>query len=456
MKKDHATRMGTTNITKLLISFSIPTIVGMLVNALYNVVDRIFLGQVVGNNAIGGVYLAFPFMIIAMAFAMLIGFGGNALSSIELGRGNREKSEAILNNSLVLLFFTGVALSILMKLFMKPLLLFFGGSEGLLPYAESYLSVLVYFMPVHLVQFGLNAFTRGEGNPVISMGTTLIGAIVNTVLDYVFIVKWDWGVAGAAWATGIGMTCSFLWVMQYFTIGSSNLKLYFPTKLEPSLILPSLRLGTSNFGMQLVSSFITIVYNVKLQAYGGDFAVATMGIVQSIAMLVFMPVIGLNQGAQPIMGYNYGARNYARVRKTLRTAAFLATGYMTIMWATIELWPESYISIFGSEGAGMDAMRFAVRAYYAMIPFTGSQIISASYFQATDQPALSLATSLSRQLIFLLPLIYLFSALWGLEGIWIATAVADFLSFVVTMALVKRDQQRIDRLEALNLERVIA
>ena len=456
MKKDHATRMGTTNITKLLISFSIPTIVGMLVNALYNVVDRIFLGQVVGNNAIGGVYLAFPFMIIAMAFAMLIGFGGNALSSIELGRGNREKSEAILNNSLVLLFFTGVMLSILMKIFMKPLLLLFGGSEGLLPYAESYLSVLVYFMPVHLVQFGLNAFTRGEGNPVISMGTTLIGAIVNTILDYVFIVKWGWGVAGAAWATGIGMTCSFLWVMQYFTIGSSNLKLHFPTKLEPSLILPSLRLGTSNFGMQLVSSFITIVYNIKLQAYGGDFAVATMGIVQSIAMLVFMPVIGLNQGAQPIMGYNYGARNYARVRKTLRTAAFLATGYMTIMWATIELWPESYISIFGSEGAGMDAMRFAVRAYYAMIPFTGSQIISASYFQATDQPALSLATSLSRQLIFLLPLIYLFSALWGLEGIWIATAVADFLSFAVTMMLVKRDQKRIDRLDALNLKRASA
>ena len=453
MKKDHATRMGTTNITKLLISFSIPTIVGMLVNALYNVVDRIFLGQVVGSDAIGGVYLAFPFMIIAMAFAMLIGFGGNALSSIELGRGNREKSEAILNNSLVLLFFTGVALSILMKIFMKPLLFLFGGSEGLLPYAESYLSALVYFMPVHLVQFGLNAFTRGEGNPVISMGTTLIGAIVNTVLDYVFIVKWGLGVAGAAWATGIGMTCSFLWVMQYFTIGSSNLKLHFPTKLESSLILPSLRLGTSNFGMQMVASFITIVYNIKLQTYGGDFAVATMGIIQSVATLVFMPVIGLNQGAQPIMGYNYGARNYDRVRKTLRTAAILATGYMIILWVTIMLWPEKYILIFASDGTGMDAMRYAMRAFFAMIPCAGIQIISTSYFQATDEPAISLATSLSRQLIFLLPSIYLFSALWGLEGIWIATPVSDFLSFAVTMALVKRDQQRIDRLEALNLER---
>lgn len=453
MKKDHATRMGTTNITKLLISFSIPTIVGMLVNALYNVVDRIFLGQVVGSDAIGGVYLAFPFMIIAMAFAMLIGFGGNALSSIELGRGNREKSEAILNNSLVLLFFTGLALSILMKIFMKPLLLLFGGSEGLLPYAESYLSVLVYFMPMHLVQFGLNAFTRGEGNPVISMGTMLIGAIVNTVLDYVFIVKWGWGVAGAAWATGIGMACSFVWVLHYFTLGSSSLKLHFPTRVTSSLIMPSLRLGMSNFGMQMVASFITIVYNIKLQTYGGDFAVSTMGIIQSVATLVFMPVIGLNQGAQPIMGYNYGARNYDRVRKTLRTAAILATVYMIILWVTIMLWPEKYILIFASDGTGMDAMRYAMRAFFAMIPFAGSQIISASYFQATDEPAISLATSLSRQLIFLLPSIYLFSALWGLEGIWIATPVADFLSFAVTMALVKHDQKRIDRLDSLNLER---
>lgn len=446
MKKDHAKRMGTTNIVKLLITFSIPTIVGMLVNALYNVVDRIFLGKVVGTVAIGGVYLTFPFMIVAMAFAMLIGFGGNALSSIELGRGNREKSEKILNNSLVLLFVTGVFLSFFITIFMKPLLIFFGGSKGLLPYAEEYLSVLVYFMPVHLVQFGINAFTRGEGNPIISMGTTLIGAVVNTVLDYLFIVKWGWGVLGAAWATGIGITCSFLWVMHYFTIGSSSLKLHFPTRLEPSLILPSLRLGTSNFGMQLVSSLIVIIYNVQLQKHGGDFAVATMGIIQSIAMLVFMPVIGLNQGAQPIMGYNFGAQSYDRVLKTLRAAAWMATGYMFIIWLTIMLKPEIYISVFGSNGTGTDKMCYAVRAYYAMIPFAGSQISSASYFQATDEPGISLATALSRQLIFLLPSIYLFSAMVGLKGIWLATPVADVLSFAVTMALVKRDRKRIGRL----------
>lgn len=445
MNDQRGRMMESTPVPKLLIQFSIPTIVGMLVNALYNVVDRIFLGQAISRLAIGGVYLAFPFMIVSMAFAMLIGFGGNALSSIELGRKHRETSEQILNNAFVLLFLCGLVLAGIYTIFMKPLLLMFGGSEKLLPYATEYLSIIILFLPIYTVEFGINAFTRGEGNPKISMLTMLIGALVNTVLDYIFIVRWGWGIAGAAWATGIGQCCSFLCLIYYFTWGSSTLKLHFPPTLKTSLILPALKLGTSNFGMQVVSSLIVVIYNMKLQQYGGDFGVSTAGVIQSITTLVLMPIIGLNQGAQPIMGYNYGAGNYRRVKETLKTAMIIATSYALLFWIFIELKPTWFLNIFGKEKnpENIAAQIQAARCYFLMLPSIGSQIICANYFQATEKPFIGLLTSLSRQLLILLPSIYIFSGLFGFIGIWIASPVSDFFAWMITLFFIKRDLPRL-------------
>lgn len=315
-QSQRARRLGTQPIINLLMKFSIPAIVGMLVNALYNIVDRIFIGRVVGGVAIGGIYLGMPLMLIILAFGMLVGIGGNTLVSIRLGEKKQDEANQIASNSLTLLFIIGIMLSILGLIFLEPLLRLFGASASNMGYAMDYLRIILLGATFNIVGFGMNNFIRGEGNPKIAMFTMLIGALLNIILDYIFILIFQMGIQGAAWATIISQFVSASWVLYYFYSKKSVLSIQRRyLKIKASIVKKIFTNGLPPFSMQLAASMVTALYNTNLQTYGGDFATSSMGVINSLSMVILMPAFGINQGAQPILGYNYGAAQYDRVKK---------------------------------------------------------------------------------------------------------------------------------------------
>jgi putative MATE family efflux protein len=305
---DRSQQMGEGSIPRLLFRFSIPAIVGMLVNALYNVVDRVFIGWGVGALGIAGVTIGFPIMIVQMAFGMLIGMGAATLVSIRLGEKKREEAERIIGNALSLLVAISLVLAAAGLIWLRPLLILFGASPAILAQGEQYLSVILAGSVFMGVGFGMNGFIRAEGNPRIAMLTMIIGAVLNTILDPIFIFWFKMGVRGAAIATVISQATSAAWVLAYFLRGKSLLKLRLANlKVNQDIAWSIAAIGFAPFAMQLAASVLNAILTRQLQRYGGDLAIAAMGILFSVSMLILMPVFGLNQGAQPLIGYNYGA-----------------------------------------------------------------------------------------------------------------------------------------------------
>ena len=452
-KKDRNQMLGEESIVKLLIKFSIPSIVGMFVNALYNIVDKMFLGQV-SSLAIGGVHLTFPVSLALMAFSMLIGIGGNSLSSIRLGEGRIEESKKILGNAFILMIFASLSLSAILFFFADPILKILGSTEALHPYSLGYLRILIIGIPFQMIGFGLNFFIRGEGSPVTAMGTMLIGAITNIILDYVFVIKFNWGVEGAAIATVIGQFFSFIWVMLFLFSSRSSLKITKDSiKLNTSLIKEFLALGIAPFGMQLSSGLVVTIFNWQLKTFGDDVAITAMGIVQSLSTLAFMPIFGINQGSQPIMGFNYGAKKFDRVKKTFNLAATAATIYITFCFIIIMLYPEKLIQFFIdaklTSDTVLDVYIEALRVTSYALPVLGYQILSSNYFQATGKPIIGAILSLSRQLIVLLPILLILPRFFGLYGVWLVYPVSDFISFLVTLGFRSYDKKKLN-LQILN------
>ncbi len=338
--KDRAERMGQGSIPRLLLSFSIPAIVGMMVNALYNVVDRIFIGRGVGALGLAGATVGFPIMLVLMAFGMLVGMGGASLISIRLGEGKKDQAERILGNSFVLLIAISAVLSVLGLVFLDPLLRLFGASETILPYARQYVSIILAGSVFMGLGFGMNNFIRAEGNPRIAMATMLIGAVLNIILDPIFIFVLNLGIRGAALATILSQAVAAAWVLSYFVGKRSSLSLRPANfRLDPQILRAIVAIGSPPFVMQLAASALNAILNNQLQRYGGDLAISAMGIMYGIVMFIFMPVFGLNQGAQPIIGFNYGAGKYDRVRKTLVLAIGAATGIMLVGFFVTRVFP---------------------------------------------------------------------------------------------------------------------
>ncbi|MDO5755504.1 MAG: MATE family efflux transporter [Tissierellia bacterium] len=447
--------LGTTPVGKLLFSFSVPAIFGMLINALYNIVDRIFLGQV-GKLAIGGVFVTFPITLSILAFNMLIGLGGNSLSSIRLGQNRRKDAEVILGNAFTLLLLLAFVVMLILRCFLEPLLSFFGASQALLPYARDYAGIIILGIPLQSVSFGLNHFIRGEGNPKMAMSTMLIGAITNIILDYIFIVKFHMGVKGAAFATITGQGLSALWVLRYFYGTSSLLKLKLKNMaLQREIVGEILALGIAPFSMQLVNSLVTTLLNRSLQFYGGDLAVTSMGVIHSISTFAFMPIFGLNQGSQPILGFNYGAKNYKRMKSALYYAISAATIYMALAQIIIFLFHRGLIGIFVPHGPDFQEILPIVKPglllWHATLPILGIQIIGSNYFQATGKPKIGTFLSLTRQLLILIPLIFLLPRFFGLSGIWYAVVTSDILSTLLTSVFLLRNLRQypnIDKIKA--------
>jgi putative MATE family efflux protein len=433
---DRSKLLGEGSIPRLLWAFSLPSIVGMVAQALYYFVDRVFIGQALGDLGIAGITVCFPFMLILMAFGMLIGLGAGALVSIRLGEQNREEAERVLGNAATLLVLAAAVLTCLGLLLMEPLLGIFGASDKVLPYAVDYMRVIVLGTIFQLLGFGLNAVIRAEGNPRIAMLTMLIGVLLNVALAPLFIFGMRWGMHGAALATVSAQAVSAVWVVGYFLRGKSLLRLRpHDMRLVGRLCLNIVAIGSPMFAMQLAAAGIQCLLNHQLRAYGGDTAISAMGIIWSVAMLAFMPIFGINQGAQPIIGYNHGAERFDRVKRALQLAVLAATAVGMAGFVVAMLWPVPIIQLFtkrGSDPALEDLGSHAIRICMCMLPLVGFQVVSSAYFQAVGKPKQAMFLSLSRQVLFLIPAVLILPRLFGLDGVWASLPMADLAASLLT------------------------
>lgn len=433
-RMDSSKQLSEEKIGKLLLSFSVPAIVGMLVNALYNIVDRIFVGRGVGSLAIAGITIGFPVMLILMAFSMLVGLGATALISIRLGQNKKEDAEKIVGNAMILLVVIMLGLTVFGLAFLEPLLRMFGASEAVMPYAKDYLRIILYGAIFQGFGFGMNNIIRAEGNPKTAMFTMLIGAIVNTVLDPIFIYTFKMGIQGAALATIISQAVTSIWVLSYFVGGRSLLKVRKKNlRLKMSIVLSIFSIGFAPFMMQLAASAVNAILNNQLAVFGGDIAISAMGIVNSISTIILMPIFGINQGSQPIIGFNYGANKFDRVKQALRYSIMAATIIVTLGFFLIRIFPAQLITLFAQGDESLvNIGTNGLRIFFAVLPVIGFQIVSSNYFQAVGKPKQAAILSLSRQVLFLIPALLILPKYFELNGVWMATPVADALASIVT------------------------
>jgi len=446
---ERAKLLGTESIGKLLLKFCIPAIVGMVVNALYNVVDRIFIGRGVDGRAIGGIYVGMPVTLVLMAFSMLIGIGGNTLVSIRLGEGKKEEADKITSNALILLGIISTIISLLGLIFLEPLLKSFGASESNLQYAMDYLRIILIGAPLQAIGFGMNNFIRGDGSPKIAMITMLIGAILNTILDPIFIFIFNMGVEGAALATIISQGVSAIWVMRYFINGNSMLTIKKDyLHLKAPIVKQILTNGFAPFSMQIAASLVAILLNNNLQKYGGDLATSSMGVINSVSMMILMPIFGINQGSQPIMGFNYGSGKYDRVKQTLKYAVLGSTVITTAGFILTQVFPVQIIQLFISNEADLaEILGYAIpglKTYLFMLPIVSFQIVSTAYFQAIGMPKHSMLLSLSRQVLILIPALIILPQILGLQGVWLSGPIADLTASIITAFFVIRSFKELD------------
>ncbi|MDD3148389.1 MAG: MATE family efflux transporter [Candidatus Riflebacteria bacterium] len=435
-------------ISKLLVKFSVPAMTGTIITSLYNIVDRIFLGHYVGELGIAATTISMPLMMIVMAFGMLIGFGTNSQISIRLGEKRQDEAEQLLGQGMFLFVSSSIIFTVLALLFIEPLLMLFGATEGVLPYAKTYLSIVILGTLSHQISFGANSFIRGEGNPRVAMATMLIGGILNVILDYIFIALCGWGMAGAAWATAIGYTVSATWVLHYYLSGRSALRLrlkYF--KIRTDLLKSVLVMGSPSFIMNMIASVQMSLFNNQLARFGGDTAISVMGVIMSFNMIWMMPVIGISQGMQPIVGYNFGARRFDRVKKALFQANVIAIAMSTVCFILIELFPEYVFKLFISDGNSpiISVGVSAIKRFMLLLPIVGYLIITGNYFQFTGRPKISLALTIIRQIGFLIPSLLILPEYFGLNGVWYAMPTSDAAAFIITGLFLIRELRQLKR-----------
>ena len=427
--------LGVKKVSKLLVQFSVPAIVGMMANALYNIVDRIFIGNKADLGALGiaGITVSFPIMIILLAFGVLFGIGGSTLFAIKLGQKKEEEAEKAMGNAFTLLLIAGLSFSVLGQIFLTQILTLFGASPDVLPYAKEYMRIIFMGSTFQMMSMGMNNFIRADGNPKIAMMSMFLGAGINIVLDPIFIFILDMGMAGAALATVISQISSSIWIISYFYGKRSRNKLRRANmRLKKTLVLTIFSLGVPPFALQLANSMLNIILNKSLISYGGDLAISAMGIVNSLQTLLIMPVIGINQGVLPIISFNYGARQFDRVKEAAKLGILAATALVMVGYLSTRFIPTQMVGLFNHEPDLLELGSFALKQCFLFTPLIGFQIIGANFFQAIGRPRSAMFLTLSRQVIFLIPAILIFPLFWGLEGILFAAPFADLLSSTVT------------------------
>jgi putative MATE family efflux protein len=432
--------LGTENIGKLLMQYAIPAIIAMTASSLYNITDSIFIGHGVGPLALSGLAITFPLMNLAAAFGSLVGVGASTLLSIRMGQKDYQTANDILGNVFVLNLIMGVGFSALTLLFLNPILQFFGAGSETLTYAHDFMVIILSGNVVTHMYFGLNALIRSSGNPQKAMMATIYTVLINLVLNPLFIFGFQWGIRGSAFATIISQVIVLCWQMHLF-----NDKEYFIHwkkgiyKLKKKIVVDSLSIGMSPFLMNAASCLIVIIINQQLIRNGGDLAVGAYGIVNRMAFLFVMIVIGLNQGMQPIAGYNYGAKLYERVIAVLKKSMFYATIIMVVGFIIVELFPRTVASIFTTEDQLVDIAVPGLRWVFAVYPLVGFQMVSSAFFQSIGKPQKSIILAMTRQVIFLIPILLILPNRWGITGVWASMTISDFLSVILAVFLLNQE-----------------
>jgi len=436
-------------IGKLMWKYFWPAFVGVFANAMYNIVNRIFIGRGAGSEALSGLSVVFPIMILIMAFGMLIGIGAGARISISLGKKNVHFAERVLGNGFVLMVFVGVLVSIIGFVIKTPLLNSFGANDHTIGYAQQYLNIILFGSVFQIVGFSLNSIIRSEGNPRNAMISMIISAGLNAILDPIFIFGFGLGVRGAAMGTVISQFVLTVWVLRHFITKRGVLKLKLSNmKLDPEIIWQIVTIGISPFAMPVAGSFIHATYNTQLIKYVSDIATGAMGIINSVAILIVMSIISINMASQPIVGFNYGAGNYKRVRQTWNIGIIAATIIATAAFVLVELFPGAIVHLFNTNDPELFRIcTSGMRIFILMLPLIGFQVICSNYFQSTGKAKISLFLTLLRQVIVLLPLLWILPMFWGINGIWFASPISDFLSTCVVFIFFRIERHKLHLLE---------
>ena len=427
--------MSEEKILKLFLRFSLPAILGMVVQSLYNIVDRIYIGNIPGYGglAISGIGVVLPINFIIMGFAMLFGIGAGANISIKLGQGKKDDAEKLFGTGYYMLVVSGILISIIGLIFLKDIVNLYGADDQTRIYAEQYLRIILFGNVFNVVSFGLNNIIRAEGNPKVAMYSMLIGAIVNTILDPILIFGFNMGVEGAAIATIFAQFLSFAWTMWYFLSKKSMLRLSKENiRFDKKLVFQIMSIGASPFAMQVAGSIIGIIMNQSLLRYGSSMAIGAYAAINSVITLFFMPIFGMNQGLQPIIGFNYGAKNYNRVREALKVGIISATIVCTFGAILIQTIPDVFINFITKDEAIREIGIAGIRRVMFFMPVIGFQIISSNFFQAIGKAKKSFLLSMLRQVIILIPFLLILPPIMGLIGVWTAGPVADAVATIMT------------------------
>ena len=433
------TELGTEKIGKLLKQYALPAIIAQTAASLYNMVDSIFIGQGVGPLAISGLAVTFPLMNLSTAFGTLVGAGAATMLSVLLGQKNYKAANKVLGNVVTLNTIIGLVFMAIALIFIDPILYFFGASENTLPYAKEYITIILIGNVITHLYFGLNAAMRSSGNPKKAMGLTLFTVIFNTILDPIFIFWLDLGIAGAAWATVISQTIAMLVVIAHFN--NKERPFHFEKgifRLDMRVAKDSLAIGMGPFLMNAAACLVTLFINQQLRKYSGDLGIGAYGICNRFIFMFMMICMGLNQGMQPIAGYNYGARQYSRVREVFWKTARLAMVVTTVCFIFGMFLPKAAVGIFTRDTELLELSAKAMRIMTVIFPIVGFQMIATNFFQSLGMVNKSVILSLSRQILFLLPLLYLLPLQMGADGVWISFPISDLMATLLTVFMLGR------------------
>lgn len=430
------TALGTEKIGKLLMQYAIPAIIAMTASSLYNMVDSIFIGHGVGTMALSALALTFPLMNLGAAFGALVGVGAATLISVKLGQKDYDTAQRVLGNVFVLNILLGLAFTVIVFPFLNPILYFFGGSDETVEYARQFMEIILLGNVVTHLYLGLNAVLRASGHPKQAMYATIATVAINTILAPIFIFMFDWGIRGAAIATVSAQVIALLWQLKQFN--NANELLHFRRgifRLKRKIVFDSLAIGMSPFLMNLAACLIVILINQGLKKYGGDLAIGAFGIVNRLVFIVVMIVMGLNQGMQPIAGYNFGAKLYDRVNKVLKLTIIYATCVTTFGFLVGMLAPNLVVGIFTSDAELTELSATGLRITVMFFPIIGFQMVTSNFFQSIGMAGKAIFLSLTRQMLILLPCLLILPHFFGVAGVWYSMPVSDLLASLIALVM---------------------
>lgn len=436
-------KLGEAPVIQLLLQYSIPAIIAMTATSLYNIIDSIFIGRGVGADAIAGLAITFPLMNLVFAFCFLIAAGGTTLSSIFLGQKDEDKAIETLHNVTLLSIIHGIVFGTVTSIFLKEILAFFGATETTMQYAYDFMKTILLITPITFIYFGLINLMRAVGHPKKAMASTLLSVLINVILAPIFIFVFNWGIKGAAWATNISQIISVVWILTHFFNKNHPVRYkrgykWFDKKLAAKMY----GIGLSPFIINVCSCLVVIIINNQLIKYGGeygDYNVGAYGIVNRVAMLSIMIMLGISQGMQPILGYNFGAAKWDRVKQTLRYSIYIAAAVSVTGWLICEFMPNTITMMFTDDNILIELAERGFYLYFLFWPVVGPQIVVQNFFQSIGMPKISILLSTARQIIIIIPLLFILSYYFETDGVWISLSGSDLLatSLAVTVLFVE-------------------